>query len=307
MPKKEKSKNNRPTSPTIKKELEAFLEEQKKMLRSEAKNGHDSALKPLQDHIDEIGKNCPKDDIDELYSKLNLPASPTIREELKAFLAEQKKRLKPKTYLEYEGAIGLFQDYIDSYGHDCLSEDAQELYTILSAKDDEPALCDFLGPDRIVEHYTSFLNWFMVRKVITDTTLKKAAGRATKKLSAWLEKKGYITHEAAIEGAEIGTAAVRYLPKAEKATQQLYELSEYTNVNADNLEDADYLEFSEFTITKIQRGKLWLEGFGGEKAGPIEVPPQLTNNLEQGWGIACSLGRHRRKWYFIETANVCPH
>ena len=299
MPKKKKA--------TPKEKLAAFLEEQKQVLEAKTNLNPDEALSTLEDHIEDLEEDDPSETLKELAAKLKLPASPTIKETFQAFLREQEKRLKPSTYADIEAAIGLLQDYIDGYCHDCLSDDERELFSLLADQGEEPEMSELVGPDRIVENYTSFLNYFMIRKVICDAQLKKAAGTATKKLALWLHKQGHISQEAADEAAEIGEAAARYLPKAEKAVQLLYELSEYTPVRAHDLEDEDYHDFSEFTITKIQRGKLWLEGLGGEKVGPVEVPPKLTNKLEKDWGITCSLGRYRGKWYFLETANVYPN
>jgi len=56
------------------------------------------------------------------------PAEPTIAEVFDEFLADQARRLKPKTLARYESVIGLLQSYLNGYGHEDLPKQETALF-----------------------------------------------------------------------------------------------------------------------------------------------------------------------------------
>jgi hypothetical protein len=53
---------------------------------------------------------------------LTVPAAVTIDEAFDAFLAEQRKRLSPKTLRNYEDVVHLLRDSLNSYAYDSLGK-----------------------------------------------------------------------------------------------------------------------------------------------------------------------------------------
>lgn len=243
--------------------------------------------------------------------KLAQPADPTIDQVFEEFLAEQRKRLAPKTVTRYGDVLSLLRHHLNGYAHETLSTAESALFDrhYNAEGDDHRDFCDLFGPDKIIGSLGSFLGYFMIRKVMAGQDLKRAAGTVTKKLSKWLAAKGYISEEEAQAGADEGTEAARDLPKAERAAQILVDAVEDLAIDPNALADEDYLEFDHFTIGKIEPGKLWLEDFeGGESQlyGPVPVPNSATKLLRKGWDISCSLGRVRGKWRIVDVASVYP-
>lgn len=243
--------------------------------------------------------------------KLAQPADPTIDQVFEEFLAEQRKRLTPKTVARYENVLSLLRHHLNGHACESLSTAESVLFDrhFNVEGDDHREFCELFGPDKIIGSLRSFLRYFMIRKVMAGPDLKRAAGTATKKLSKWLAAKGYISEEEAQAGADEGTEAARDLPKAERAAQILVDAVECYAIDPNALADADYLEFDHFTIGKIEPGRLWLETYeSGERqlCGPVPVPNSATKLLRKGWDISCSLGRVRGKWRIVEGANVYP-
>ena len=243
--------------------------------------------------------------------KIPRVANPTIEQVFQEFLAEQRKRLKPRTFGKYKDVIHLLTHHLDGYGHEYLSEQESVLFDkSYSAKGKaHREFCQVFGPEKIPENLHMFLSYFMIRKVMAGADLKRAAGAVTKKLSTWLAAKGYIAEKQAQEGADQGAEAARDLPRAERAAQILFDAVDDLGVDPNDLADEHYLEFDHFTIGKVESGKLWLElSEGGKKHsyGPIPVPNTVTKLLREGWDISCSLGRVRGKWRIVEVANVYP-
>ncbi len=239
------------------------------------------------------------------------PAEPNIGRVLEEFIVEQRFRLRPKTLARYEAVLDLLRSHLNGYAYQSLAAPEAALfercYNAEGAEHRE--YCDLFGPERIVENLGSFLGYFMIRKVIAGEDLLRAAGTVTKKLSRWLAGKGYVSLDAAGEATETSAAAARDLPRAERAARILRDAADRLGIDVAALDDRDYLEFDQFTIARVEPGRVWLDVWGDGKVrsrGPIPVPEPATRWLRPGWAISCSLGRVRKSWRILEVANVYP-
>ena len=111
----------------------------------------------------------------EVQRMSEIAQSSTIDEVLAEFLAEQEKRLAPRTFRNYADLIDLLRHCLNGYGHQYL--DAAELEKWEEAYErDEEAFVRTFGPDKIAENLDQFLNYFMIRKVMADEELLRSAG-----------------------------------------------------------------------------------------------------------------------------------
>lgn len=243
--------------------------------------------------------------------ELPRPAEPNIRRVFEEFIEEQRTRLAPRTLARYEAVLDLLRSYLNGYAHECLSApEAARFERSYNAEGEEHReFCDLFGPEKIVERLDNFLGYFMIRKVIAGEDFLRAAGTVTKKLSKWLEGKSYVSQEAAGEAIQTSAVAARDLPRADRAAQILREAASGLGVNLARLAESDYLEFDQFTIARVEPGRLWLEVRERGKLrerGPIPAPEPATRCLRPGWSISCSLVRVRKSWRLLEVGNVYP-
>lgn len=199
-------------------------------------------------------------------------AKPTIAEVLEQFLADQRGRLAAKTFANYEYAIELLQHCLNGYAYQSLDKaDAALFDRLYNAKGAEHReFCEIFGPEHILPNTGEFLDYFMVRKVIA--------------------------------GKETLRAAARDLPKAEELASLLHEFAEAQERGDEDDEIEDH-----FTLTRVEPGKLWLEGMlEGRGLGPIEVPGEISRRCKVGWTISGIVGRAGKTWRFVETWNVYP-
>jgi hypothetical protein len=150
---------------------------------------------------------------------------PSIKEALAQFLADQRARLAPRTYRNYEYVVELLSNSLNGYGYQSLGEWDRKRWEKAFDAGDEEAFCKTFGPERIVENLGEFLGYFMVRKVMAGQELLSAAGTVTKKLARWLHDNGYIDEADYELAAERGVDAARDLPRADKLGRLLYELA----------------------------------------------------------------------------------
>jgi hypothetical protein len=229
--------------------------------------------------------------------------SPTIAGVLAEFLDEQRQRLSPKTFAQYQDVVELLQHSLNGYAYLTLSElDAKRFDRGFHAPGEaHQAFCEIFGPEYILPNVGEFLGYFMDRKVVAGPALLRTAGTVTKKLAAWLAAKGYADAATMELATEQGAAAARDLPKADAlnvALQAFAEAQDWGEV-AERLED-------HFQITRAEPGRIWLAGMDGRKRGPLPLPEPLSHQCPIGWTIAGVIGRVGRRWQLREAWNVYP-
>ncbi|OGQ90964.1 MAG: hypothetical protein A2289_00610 [Deltaproteobacteria bacterium RIFOXYA12_FULL_58_15] len=229
-------------------------------------------------------------------------AKPTISETFDAFLADLKKGMSARTFRNYASTAELLQHCLNGYAYQDLDEDESKIFEKESAKGKK--FCDIFGPDKILSNVGEFLDYFMIRKVMASKEILGAAGTMTKKLAKWLGEKGYADREEAEDAIEQGAEAARDLPKAEGLAMHLHEFTDWQGVDPkdDDLED-------HFSIVKVERGAIWLDGMLEGKAqplGPITVPAEISSQCKVGWSISGVVGKRRGKWKLVEAWNVYP-
>lgn len=235
--------------------------------------------------------------------KRNDIASPTIAEVLAEFLADQEKRLAPRTCAKYRDVLELFQDSLDGYAYQGLGERDTKLFEryFNASGSQHREFCQIFGPEHIPRNVGEFLGYFMVRKVIAGKDLMRAAGTVMRKLAKWLAEKGYVEAEEARDAAERGGAAARDLPRSRELLEALFEFSD----RQPRGKPEDEIE-GHFVITRLEPRKMWLEDLGGDEVGPIALPEEIRRQCEVGWTIAGTVGRARGKWRLVDAWNVYP-
>lgn len=225
---------------------------------------------------------------------------PTIDQAFTEFLAEQEKRLAPRTFRNYVGIIDLLGHCLNGYGHQSL-DGVERSGWEAAFEQDEEAFTRMFGPDKIAENLGEFLGYFMIRKVMAGEELMRAAGTVTKKLAKWLGERGYLDTDAVEIAVERGGEAARDLPKAERLSGLLFDQSRKTTIHADALDDDAYVD-DYLMIERIEPGKLWFEG----GIGPVKVPKAASDIAQVGWSVNIVLGRAGSTWHILEVGNVYP-
>lgn len=230
-------------------------------------------------------------------------ARPTIAEALEAFLADQQARLAPRTFAKYRDVIELLQHSLNGYAYQSLNAADAALFDDFSEREgaEHREYCETFGPERILPEIGSFLGYFMVRKVMAGKETLRAAGTVTKKLARWLEEKGHCATADADLAVEAGAEASSDLPQAEELAQALHELTGWQTSDG----DGDVIE-DHFTLTRVEKGRIWLQGLSEPEIGPIAVPEAISRRCRVGWSISGALQRSGKSWRILEAWNVYP-
>jgi hypothetical protein len=131
-----------------------------------------------------------------------------------------------------------------------------------------------------------FLGYFMVRKVIAGKDLLRAAGTTTKKLVACLAENGYAAKNEAEDAIGRDGRAAQDLPKP-RSWPRTCVISPSTRIGEMKITRSRI-----FTLTRDERGKIWLEGaLDGRDLGLIAMPEEISRRCKVGWTISGVVGR----------------
>lgn len=221
-----------------------------------------------------------------------------------SFLEDQRERLKPRTYRDYDEVIDLFKIYLNNYGSLYVDEKNSDKTNHFAY--DENFFIKTFGVERITDStYSEFFEYFIIRKVASGESFMKKAVRVIKKFTNWLYDNNYIDqtkHENLM--AYFKDGKTKALPNAEKVSDLIYEM-------ASPIIDEDYEDIIEgyFTIFDIQPGKLFLgEVLGSEPTiGPVLVTKQISDLCQKGWDLYLMIGKYQGEWHIIESGNVYPN
>ncbi|RIK10768.1 MAG: hypothetical protein DCC49_02260 [Acidobacteria bacterium] len=239
--------------------------------------------------------------------------TPSIDSVLDDFLADERERLSERTFRNYADVVGLLKDYLNSYAYEDLGEFDKKRWQRAYDGGDEGAFTNLFGPDQIVPNLSMFLGYFMVRKVVAGEELLRASGTVTRKLAKWLERREYIDSADARIGADAGAEAARDLPRAEKLTGLLHEVSlgGPRVASFEDLDEADLIE-DYVDIARVEEGAIWFgPGWASasemdETIGPIEVPREASDLAQVGWNLYAELARVDGRWYLIGVGSIYP-
>lgn len=231
---------------------------------------------------------------------------PAIVETLEQFIADTGAG-KPRSTASPASIIDLFGRYLDDYGHEDLNEFDSARFE--KEYDTDRRFCRIFGPDHIQPHHlNSFVSTFVVRKVMGTKGFLKACGPLMERLAKWLRERGHWNDEDMAYFRDlVGDKAGADLVDCDSFGGALWEYAENHPVDApDDLDDDDYLD-DQFTIKKIEPGKLHVDALlEGEGDIVMSLPKPLTAMARTGWSVSLGLARLRGKWRILGVSGVYP-
>ena len=228
----------------------------------------------------------------------------TIKDVTSQFLDAQHKRLKSRTYRDYESVMELFEIYLNGYGPNTLDQAEKERWK-QAYQEDEAAFTKLFTIAHVSSHhFEEFLEYFVIRKVASGESFMRDCVRVLKKFSKWLDEHHYIDEQ---EHSELHnyfkSGKSVSLPNAVKVSDLLYEHS----LNNQNNRYEEMLE-GYFEITEKKHNHVLLADALSlnEIDGPLMIPQSIVKLCEVGWDFSGVIGKKDGKWYVVEVGNVYP-
>lgn len=227
----------------------------------------------------------------------------TIEAVFKEFLDEQRQRLKPGTYGDYEEVVNLFVQYLNSYAYLQLGKEDSERFDALY-KEEVKEYCDIFGPEYIeYSDIEEFLSYYLIRNVFSGMDILKTSVRVIHKLAKWLHVKGYMKEEEYEEFKENIQELKSDVPGAKELALLLFEYVEFHPVKKYTEELSGY-----FHIDEIEPGKIWLSEdlILGQAVGPVIVSEEISSKAKVGWTVYLTVGKTGKTWKPLMAGAAYP-
>lgn len=232
----------------------------------------------------------------------NPTVAKTISDVFQEFLEEQSARLKSSTLRKYEDVLFFFKESLNGYAYQCLSEEETTKFEkyFNASGDDHKEFCDIFGPEKILSNVSEFTDYFMVRKVMASKEQMRSVGTVIKKLGKWLEERQYVGARESQEIVGWGTKSSTDLPASEEFREMLEHCTE--SCLGDDLEIFE----DRFTITSVERGKLYLSPMLSDGKIVLKLPDHVINSCKEGWTISGEITKKGKSFFLTDVWNVYP-
>ncbi len=228
------------------------------------------------------------------------PPEPTINQAFDEFLADQERRLAPRTYRKYENVIDLLRYCLEG---DVIPLDRELEHAVKEARQAgrEDAVCSVCPPDEIVGRLEEFFGWFMVRKVLAGQDLMQVTGTVVRRLGRWLYEHDYIDEDGAEYFEQATGGQGRALPKATALRDRLAEW-----VDNQPAARAEKTYEDHFDILAITPQGWQIQGLASRVQDVVQVPSHLVHSQQVGWEVSGVIAQTSRGLRWVEVWNVYP-
>lgn len=228
-------------------------------------------------------------------------AIPNIDTVLNEFLADQKRRLRPRTFVEYSAVIDLLRQSLE---RSTIPRDPQLADAVEKAQQQgrEDAVCSLCGPDEIVFAMPEFLGWFMIRHVVAGPSFMRSTRAVVNKLSRWLAEHHYLDANSQKLSTEVREIA-SVLPKVATLRDRLSDWASQQPIT--NRKDTVVTE-GRFTIEEVTAKGWKIHDMLAHVHGEIPVPPQWLDAEQVGWDVSGAVARRGAELQWVEVWNVYP-
>lgn len=229
-------------------------------------------------------------------------ATSSIDDLFEVFLADQRARLKDKTFSRYLVIIDLFRSCLNNYGYMSLCDAADVQRWEQASESDEEAFCHLFGAEAMIAGLGEFLDYFMIRKVMASGEDLKAASTVTGKLLSWLDGLELLT-DGSVEVAREQIEDSKALPQMDKLASALFDLTR-TLTPSERIAMADTatkdIIEDQLSISRVETGKLYFDSVDGY----LPVPAEVSALAQPGWSVNMVLVRLGGRWRVCEVGNV---
>ncbi len=230
------------------------------------------------------------------------PASPSIDSVLNEFLEDQKRRLKPRTFLQYDTVVDLLRWSLE---RSTIPADPKLAKAVETArqKGQEDAVCSLCGPDEIASGMSEFLGWFMIRHVAASPSLMRQAKTVTSKLTQWLAEHRYLD----ASSQELLTESVgRTGPLLPKVATMRDRLSDWISQQSSSFPAGAVVTEGHFTIEEVTAKGWKIYDIMSDVHGEIPVPPQWLDPEQVGWEVSGAVASRGTQLKWVEIWNIYP-
>ncbi len=231
------------------------------------------------------------------------PAKISLHKAMNLFFDRGGDELKRGSRIDYEHALLLLEEYINSFGS-VLLRAADVSPTFAKPKNGPVSKC--YDPASLAKFFRGFVLFFLQFKVNASNEIKETFVRIIEEFVEWLGAKGHLSKELQSSFELADQKSIRL------ALQAMYVLSravahhsERSHRNMEDIHDGEPF----YVVSRVKSGKIWFVYYADtcyDELGPVNVPLGVSDIIKSSWLLDCAFGEFDGRWQITSIRSILP-
>lgn len=218
------------------------------------------------------------------------------------FLDRDDSELKIGPRHEYEHALLILQEYVNSFGELMLR--AAGANPVLAGTKDG-AVSKTFDPNSLVSLFRGYSLFFLNFKLNAPEDVKERFRKIVEEFIAWMNDKEYLHLGAMPNLRTIDPHTSSLATQAGTILHKAVLHSERSRKVVEDLRNGEPL----YMVSRSRAGKLWFIYYAGkayDEFGPVSVPLGVSNIVKPGWLLECDFVKCNGRWQISSVRSLLP-
>lgn len=232
--------------------------------------------------------------LSEVRRSCRQPAKISLHKAMNLFFDRDDDRLKHGTRKDYDHALLLLEEYINSFGSVLLR--AADAAPTLAKPKDGPASKRY-DPASLANFFRGYVLFFLRFKLNAPTESKETFTRIIEEFVEWLRARGHLPKEFQCN-FELTDKRSNYLA--------LHAFGVLARTIANSARPSKMIEDIHngepfYMVSRVKAGKIWFIYLADkcyDEFGPVNVPRGVSDIIKSGWLVDCAFGKFGGKCVF---------
>ncbi len=231
------------------------------------------------------------------------PAKISLHKAMNRFFDRDDSELKRGTRTEYEHALLLLEEYINTFGSVLLGA-SDTLPTFAKLKDGP--VSKRYNTDSVAKLFRGFVLFFLRFKVNATNEIKLTLFKIIEEFVEWLRATGQLSKEFQLNFEQTDLKSNYLALHAFNVLARTIANSAQSRKKLENTHDCEPI----YVVSRVKSGKLWFIYLAAnrryDELGPVNVPRGVTDILRPGWLVDCAFGKFDGKWQITAVRSIMP-
>ena len=231
------------------------------------------------------------------------PAKISLNKAMNLFFDRDDDMLMRGTRKDYDHALLLLEEYINSFGSVLLR--AADAAPTLARPKDGPVSKRY-DPASLAKFFRGYVLFFLRFKLNAPTESKETFTRIIEEFVEWLRARGHLPKEFQCN-FELTDNRSNYLAlHAFGVLARTIANSARPSKMIEDIHDGEPF----YVVSRVKSGKIWFIYLAEDKCydefGPVNVPRGVSDIIKSGWLVDCAFGKFGGKWQITTVRSIMP-
>jgi hypothetical protein len=241
-------------------------------------------------------------DLSEARRPYRQPAKISLNKAMNLFFDRDDDKLVRGTRKDYELALFLLEEYINSFGSVLLR--AADVAPTLASPKNGPVSKRY-DPASLSKFFRGFALFFLQFKLNAPKEIKETFIEIIEEFVEWLRAKGHLSKEFQCN-FELADKRSNHLA--------LHAFGVLVRTIANRARSSKMIEDIHdgepfYVVSRVKSGKIWFIYLANkcyDELGPVNVPRGVSDIIEPGWLVDCAFSKFDGKWQITTVRSIMP-